>query len=377
MRVVAIYAVVIQHITHQAPINHPELGPYPLVVPLQFGASALLVISAFFVCVTVRRGNTGRWLWNRLARLLPAFFAAVVATYVLSRIISPSGWYRPDTSDLLSNLFMVEAWSPDFHWIDASYWTLPLQVMSFVAAAVLWRKGWLRGLRLPVLLWSVVIIPLILRFTWRTEDSAQWIKSIFDGLSLHRVALFGAGVAIWLWSQERMSGKQLAIYLVAVLVSQDAQANFVDTWSTVALGVVFFGIVVAAGGQDWRLGRLAPVISWLAAISYGVYLVHQQLGFVFARLLLDHGVGPWGRIVACAILAIVLGWLITRLVERPAYRWLTTTAPDIVRRLQPQGGSSGRLLPAARPASQATIFDAGPLISLDPVGAGTSMRQAR
>ena len=27
VRVVAIYAVMIQHITHQAPINHPELGP--------------------------------------------------------------------------------------------------------------------------------------------------------------------------------------------------------------------------------------------------------------------------------------------------------------------------------------------------------------
>src|SRR5256885_12222719 len=84
MRVVSIYAVVIQHVTHQAPINHPELGPYPIVVPLQFGASTLLVISAYFVCVTVRRGNTRTWLWRRLARLLPAYVIAVLATYVIT-----------------------------------------------------------------------------------------------------------------------------------------------------------------------------------------------------------------------------------------------------------------------------------------------------
>src|SRR6266536_6410274 len=194
MRVVAIYAVVIQHITHQAPINHPELGPYPVVVPLQFGASTLLVISAFFVCVTVRRGNTGRWLWSRLARLLPAYFLAVIGTYVITRVgvavfehyrfdglggllfgqpVSgsvvggPPIWYLPNSKDLFSNLFMVEAWSPGFHWIDASYWTLPVQVTAFVAAAVLWRKGRWRGNRLPVLLWAVVIIPVIIRFAWR------------------------------------------------------------------------------------------------------------------------------------------------------------------------------------------------------------------
>ena len=407
MRVVAIYAVMIQHITHQAPINHPELGPYPFVVPLEFGASTLLVISAFFVCVTVRRGSTGKWLWHRLARLLPAYVIAVFGTYVITRVgvatfqhyrfdglggllfgqpVSgnvvggPPVWYLPDVEDLLSNLFMVEAWSPNFHWIDASYWTLPVQVMAFVTAALLWPKRWWRGTRLTVLLWSVVIVPVVVRYLWRGEDSAQWIKSVFDGLSLHRVALFGAGVAIYLWTRAHMSGRQLAVYLVAVLVSQDAHGYFADNWSTVALGVAFVGIVAAAGGRDWNVGRLAPVITFLAGISYGVYLVHQQTGFVMARLLLDRGVGPWGRIVVCVVFAITLGWLLTRMVERPAHQWLTTVLPQRIRRVQPQGGSSGRpvALAAVRPASHAMIVGGGPLTSLETVAAaGASMRQLR
>lgn len=407
LRVVAIYAVMVQHITHQAPINHPELGPYPVVVPLQFGASTLLVLSAYFVCVTVRRGGTGKWLWNRLARLLPAYLLAVVGTYVITRVgvatfqhyrfdglggllfgqpVSgnvvggPPAWYLPNAEDLFSNLFMVEAWSPGFHWIDASYWTLPVQVMAFVVAALMWPKRWWRGNRLPVVLWSVVIVPVVIRFLWRGEDSAQWIKSVFDGLSLHRVALFGAGVAIWLWTRERMTGRQLAFYLVAVLISQDAHGYFQDTWSTVALGVVFVGIVAAAGGPDWNVGRLGPAISWLAGISYGVYLVHQQIGFVIARLLLDRGVGPWGRIVVCVGAAITFGWLLARMVERPAHRWLTTVLPERIRSIQPQAGSSGRpvVLASVRPASHAAIVAGGPLTSFETIAAaGASMRQLR
>jgi peptidoglycan/LPS O-acetylase OafA/YrhL len=402
IRVVAILSVVFQHITHQAPINHPELGPYPVVLPLQFGASTLMVISAYFVCVTVRRGNTGRWLWKRMARLLPPYLAAVLVTYLVSRIAAVminhyqfSGpiallfgdplpatggptfpWYLPSIQDLVGNLLMIQAWSPDLHWIDASYWTLPAQVMAFTAAAILWRRGRWSGRRLPVLLWAMVIVPLVIRFVWRHDDAAQWIKSAFDGLALHRVALFGAGVAIWLWTAKRMSGAHLAVFLAAVLVAQDAHAYFTDTRSTLAFGVILAAIVAAAGGPDWRLGRLKPVITWLAGISYGLYLVNQELGFVVARVLLNMGAGAWVRIVSCAAVIIVLGWLMTRFVERPAHRWLTGTSP------QPQAGSVGsapvRPVPLPRPASQAAMSRAGPLISPELVAAaGTRISQLR
>lgn len=404
LRVVAVCSVIVQHITHQAPINHPELGPYPFSLPLQFGASTLMVISAYFVCVTVRRGDTGRWLGKRLARVLPAYLVAVLATYLVSRIaavminhyrfagpisllfgdpLPATGgpafpWYLPSLQDLVGNLLMIQAWSPDLHWIDASYWTLPAQVMAFTAAAILWRRGrWGTG-RLAVLLWSIVILPLVIRFVWRGDDAAQWIKSGFDGLALHRVALFGAGVAIWLWTAKRMSGKHLAGYLVAVLVAQDAHAYFTDTRSTLAFGVILLAIVAAAGGPDWNAGvlrRAAPVITWLAGISYGLYLVNQELGFVVARALLTAGVGAWGRIVSCVAVIVLLGWLMTRMVERPAYRWLTEPVP------QPQAGSSGtsplRPVPLPRPVSQASMAGAGPLTSPELVATGTRMSQLR
>ncbi|CAM3397868.1 acyltransferase [Kibdelosporangium persicum] len=386
----AVFAVVVEHITHQSQINHPELAGYPFALPLQFGASSMLVISAFFVCVTIGRR---RWLWNRLARLVPAYLVAVLATYVISRIAvtvfnghtyadgswlfgipvsgvpTPYPWYLPTAHDLLGNLLMIQAWSPSFHWIDASYWTLPVQIIAFACAAFLFGRRWLTARNAPVWLWSLVIVPVVLRFTLRTDDAPQWIKSVFDGLALHRVHLFGVGIAIWLWSTGRMRGWHLGLYIAAALVAQDAHAYFADTPSTIAFGVVLLLVCAAAGGPDWDIAivrRMAPAITWLAGISFGVYLVHQELGFILARSLLDIGATPLERFAASFTLAVVLGWLLTKLVERPAHRLLT----------QSQAGRFGRSpaspVPSPRPISQASTVGAGPPTSGESLAAASS-----
>lgn len=389
----AVFAVVVEHITHQAPVNHPELGGYPFSLPLQFGASTMLVISAFFVCVTIGRR---RWLWNRVARLLPAYFAAVIVTYVATRIAvtvfdrhsyGPGGWLfgasvssapgefpwlQPSVHDLFGNLMMMQVWIPGFHWIDASYWTMPVQLAAFVVAALLFPRKWLTARNAPLLLWSLVIVPVVLRFTARTDDSPQWVKSIFDGLALNRVQLFGVGVAIWLWSTGRMRVWHLGVYIVAALVAQDTHAYFTDTPSTVALGVVLLIVCFAAGGRDWDVPfvrRLAPAITWLAGISFGVYLIHQQLGFILARSLLDLGATPIERFAASFALAVVLGWLLTKLVERPVHRLLT-------QKTQSHAGRSGKSPanpdPSPLPISQANTVGAGPPTSGESFAAANS-----
>ncbi|ALG15438.1 acyltransferase family protein [Kibdelosporangium phytohabitans] len=390
LRVFAVFAVVVEHITHQSQINHPELGGYLFSLPLQFGASTMLVISAFFVCVTIGRH---RWLWNRIARLVPAYLVAVVATYAVSRIAvtvfngyayadgswlfgvpvsgtpTPYPWYLPTGHDLVGNLLMVQAWAPSFHWIDAAYWTLPVQIVAFAIAAFLFPRKWLNTRNAPVWLWSLVIVPVVLRFTVRGDDAPQWVKSVFDGLALHRVHLFGVGIAVWLWSTGRLRGWHLGVYIAAALVAQDAHAYFSDTPSTIAFGVVLLLVCAAAGGPDWDIllvRRLAPAITWLAGISFGVYLVHQELGFILARALLDVGAPPFERFAASFAMAVVLGWLLTKFVERPMHRLLT----------QSQAGKAGRSpaspVPSPRPISQASTVGAGPPTSGESLAAASS-----
>ncbi|MEV5718410.1 acyltransferase [Amycolatopsis mediterranei] len=366
LRVVAVLAVVLGHVTHQGALLHPELTGYPVRVTAQFGAAILLVISAFFVCAGLRKGNPGRWLWNRVARLVPAYLVAVLVTYVVTRWAAisfsglpyppgvtgflfgvpqgppanPSPWYIPTGLDLVANLGMVQEWGirwDAFYYLDGSYWTLPVQLMAFTGAALLWPRSW-RTHRLTVgLLWALILVPLTLRFVVFPPGTASpVVETFFYGLGLHRLHVFAVGVAIWLWARRRLGTWHAALFVAAAVAAQDLQVfpfhvalpQDALRWpSTIGFAVLLLLVCLAARGPDWRfpgLARIAPAVTWLAGISYGLYLVHQELGYILARALLDAGLPGWLRLPVILGAAVLAGWAVTAGVERPAHRWLTT-----------------------------------------------------
>ncbi|ADJ47823.1 hypothetical protein AMES_5998 [Amycolatopsis mediterranei S699] len=366
LRVVAVLAVVLGHVTHQGALLHPELTGYPVRVTAQFGAAILLVISAFFVCASLRKGNPGRWLWNRVARLVPAYLVAVLVTYVVTRWAAisfsglpyppgvtgflfgvpqgppanPSPWYIPTGPDLVANLGMVQEWGirwDAFYYLDGSYWTLPVQLMAFTGAALLWPRSW-RTHRLTVgLLWALILVPLTLRFAVFPPGTASpVVETFFYGLGLHRLHVFAVGVAIWLWARRRLETWHAALFVAAAVAAQDLQVfpfhvalpQDAQRWpSTIGFAALLLLVCLAARGPDWRfpgLARIAPAVTWLAGISYGLYLVHQELGYILARALLDAGLPGWLRLPVILGAAVLAGWAVTAGVERPAHRWLTT-----------------------------------------------------
>ncbi len=332
LRVIAVLAVVFQHATHQVTINHPELGDPPFRFSLQIGAATLLTISAFFVCETVRRGNTLRWWWNRVARLLPAYVVAVLFTWAAFAVLAPADWYVPTPWDVAGNLLFLQSWLPSVHYVDGAYWTLPVQLLAFTAAALLWPRGRWNTWHAPALVWAVVLVPLGLRLLY-TPESPQWFRLLFDGLGLHRAHLFAAGAAIWFWSRRRLGGWHLTALLGVLLVAHEAHSA--DLASTVAFGVLLVLIALAAGGPDWDnpvLMAFARPIRWIGGISFGIYLLNQEVGYLLSSVLLSSGVtSSWVRLAAVVAQAILLGWFLTTLVERPAHRWLTRRLPELLR----------------------------------------------
>ena len=119
-----------------------------------------------------------------------------------------------------------------------------------------------------------------------------------------------------------MAAQDLQVFPFHVALPQDAQR-----WpSTIGFAVLLLLVCLAARGPDWRfpgLARIAPAVTWLAGISYGLYLVHQELGYILARALLDLGLPGWLRLPVVVGAAVLAGWAVTAGVERPAHRWLT------------------------------------------------------
>jgi peptidoglycan/LPS O-acetylase OafA/YrhL len=381
LRVLAVFSVLLQHATHAGPFVHPEIGRPLFTFPLEMGASGLVVMSAYFACGSLAKGEPVRFLRNRLARLLPAYAVAAVVTFAVLHWVAPRGWTSLGFRDLVANLFMLQNWLPDVQLVDYSYWTLPVQVTGFVAAAVLCSR--MRGPRLRVLLWVLVFGPLVMRI-WTNDPGV--VRTLYDGFGVHRAQLFAIGIGIWLWSKDRLGSGHLAALLVCALSAQAIHSA--DLESTLGLGVLLLGYCAAASGPDWNVGPirlLATPIRWLAGISYGIYLVHQEIGYVVLAYLARLGLGPVVQLVAFFGTAVLLGWLLTKFVERPAHAWLTAASrgPVLVRLVlavrllaprlvggvadQSQLGRDGvsplNRAPSWRPVSQPSTSAAVPLIA--------------
>ncbi|WP_137815275.1 acyltransferase family protein [Gandjariella thermophila] len=326
VRVLAIFSVVLEHATTAAPRGFPQLGPMPVVWDPLIGANTMLLISAFFVCVTVRRGRPRAWWWNRVARLLPTYLVAVLVTYGITWLgtLLGSPITLPSGKDLLANLFLLQGWVDGVRYVDNSYWTLPIQLFSFTVAALLVRwSGMHRRWSGPVLAWGLIVGPLVVR-AW--VDHPGWLSHVYLGLGLYRWQLFGMGVALWLWTRGRISFGHLALVFSCGLLAEYIQDG--DLHSTKALGVMLV-LVLLAAGPEWRgpARHLARPMSWLASISFGMYLANQQLGYELALGMHAIGLGPWWRLAAIIGMTVGAGWLLTRFVERPTHRWLVREFP--------------------------------------------------
>ncbi|KAA5830188.1 acyltransferase [Saccharopolyspora hirsuta] len=332
VRTACVVLVMLYHSTFLSTYLHPEMTPRSVVFPFQVGASLLLVISAYFACVTIGRGTLLRYWWGRMARLVPPFLGAVVVVFLVMRWAAVEGWFYPTFSDLVSNLLMLWNWKPADYWfIDGSHWTVPLQLMGFTAAALLFATRWGHGRRIIVVLWLAVLLPIV-QWPLRVSDPSELYRTVVDGIGVHRWHLFVVGVAIWLWSTRRIGLPHFTGLLIACMAGQ-ALHNYAETpeglvadWgSTIAVCLGMVVVALTACGPDWNRvipNWLAGRISWFAGISYGVFLVHQTIGYIVMRKLDDLGVDPLLQTAAMLITGTVLGWALTRVVERPSHKFL-------------------------------------------------------
>lgn len=363
LRVLAVTAVLLQHATNLGPNDHPELAGMPFRFGIQVGANSLLVISAYFMARTLSRGKSGRFVWHKLARLIPAYWLAATVTYLLRTLVAPQGWSGGlDWHDYLANLFLLQARIPDADFIDISYWTLQLQMTAFLVAAVLaacWKWSY-RDLR--VLCWVLVLTPLPLSWLREHSHSLDWW---FGTLQLNRTHLFAVGLAIWLWSRRRISPVQFGLLLAAAGFAQEWHLG--EPGGAAALAVMVGLMALAARRPVWDvpvLRSLGRPLAWLAGVSFGVYLVNYQVGSLISLGLKRIGIDSWARLALVLAALVLLGWLLTRLVEKPVYRLLTTSRRRRRDRDQSQRGSSGTLpdnaVPSPRPVNQASMAGASP-----------------
>jgi peptidoglycan/LPS O-acetylase OafA/YrhL len=341
------------------------LGELRLGVQLFFVLSGFLIFRPFVAAAldgARRVPSLKRYAIRRAARILPGYWLALAASFLLLRHLDHP--MQVDPAELpVFLVFAQNHFLETIKHLDPPMWTLAIEVSFYAVLPVL---GWLAmrlcgtsRARLTAFTLTVIAagaLSTILAYTH------HWPETLSTSLLPHLVE-FGAGMTMAVLLQGRarlghLPAAALALLGVALVVGNSwwhalgIGAQDVRSWVGDAPGVLGIALVLSVliiG--PWRATLLARgPAKWLGTISYGVYLFHFPVivglrmtghwpeGDVLGRQLLT--------VMAITIPAAIFSWFV---VERPAIRWAQRTTGRNAKRTAPAPAH-----PAREPRRQRT-----------------------
>jgi peptidoglycan/LPS O-acetylase OafA/YrhL len=333
LRGLAALGVVLFHFTveyHKKIVDSPK----PAVTVPFGGAGVFLffVLSGFVIFISLDHVKRLRdFVVSRATRMYPAYWVCVILTFCAVR-----AFHLPKdnvtVADALLNLTMFEGYIKDAY-VDGAYWTLKVEIGFYIVCglAILTRQV----KNLHWILTGLCILALIdaIEENWPVHVP-KLVRSLFV---LKYLPMFTCGVLAWhlLHAKQRwVAAAQMAVALATLWIAFDL---------TTALGIggVVMVVMLATHPGTPILGS-AP-LRFLGYISYSLYLIHQNIGYIILRAGYARGLNPNVTVAIAIIAMLALATTISLLIEYPAMRYLR----KLYRRTQPADGA-GTLAQAAR-----------------------------
>ena len=326
-----------------APILPSDDFPVPLLVRLlhsfgsfdwgPFGVGLFFLISGFVIPFSLQRYDWKAFAVGRFFRLYPTYAAGLtlcIAAIYLSSLYFGGGFPYSASEVALHYLLGVRDLASSTS-IDGIIWTLEIELHFYLLCAL--GAGWLRRGSSLLLIAPLAILAGSLLLDghlprWSTQNLPAYHIGYVATLNGQFLIYMFIGVAFNLHHRGILRSRLLPFVVAglfavfAVTWHRSVHRDFFDQiWSYGAALAVF---CATAGWSDrWPRSRL---LTFLADISYPLYVVHGVAGYVALRILLDAGIDAWLAIALVTAAAIGLAWTVHVWIEAPTHRLGQTLA---------------------------------------------------
>ncbi|TFI48141.1 acyltransferase [Diaphorobacter sp. DS2] len=316
MRGLAALSVVLYHYINRYDelFGHNKDGYFLDLKYGYLGVELFFMISGFVIFMTLEKCNNIKdFLFKRVVRLYPAYIFAVILTFSVMSIYSLEG-RDTDLADALVNLTMLQGLITPFgivaH-VDGVYWSLTVEVIFYAIMGCLFVSGNLKNNK-PLVIW------LLVAFAFR-GISVYFNNYLFNGIQYYGIMqychLFIAGIMFY--KLRSFNKIKYHIIISACLAYQLIFNSFKENLVVSALFLLFYIMVYnKLNFVNYKF------LSFLGTISFSLYLVHQNIGYVVINILEKYGFVSEIYILIPVTVSIVLATLITFYIEKPIHKLL-------------------------------------------------------
>ncbi|PPF81344.1 acyltransferase [Subtercola sp. Z020] len=306
VRGVAAVIVVLQHIlAAQVPMfetwsrEYLDLG--------RVGVVAFFVVSGYVIPLSLERQSARVFVLRRVFRLFPLYWVSLGAFLLLAGLAPQTGAVDPTPVVLIANVLMIQGLTPLLTIVPTA-WTLGIELLFYVqeltaamarrlAAAVYLGYVWL-GI--------FVVAELVCRI--QQVDLPTTLP-----LLLYTAAI---GQALYLRDKHGRRAWQalVASGLILVPIFTFVGGKHDPEWPPFNYSLSFLvGLLLFAVFYIFTRGQLHPILVWLGAVSYALYLIHPLV----YRLVALTGVNPVVCIAGSVVLSLGAAWVLHRTIELP------------------------------------------------------------
>lgn len=311
LRGLAALGVLLFHYTYQYELSYGFHGdaPWPFVLG-KYGVHIFFMISGFVIFMTLERTrHTMDFAVSRFARLFPAYWSALLITLAT---ITIGG--LPDQAvslrDGLVNISMLSDFF-DAKEIDGSYWTLQIELFFYLQMGFWFFVGGIRRMRAVVILWLLLAVA----YGALTRLDLPFSYTLREVLIIRYIPFFAAGVLFYRAHQRQDERWVSAVLLIACAIA----LWLIWSWreaAVVAVGSAIFTAILSGNLEMLR----TDLFVYLGTISYSLYLLHQNIGYIIIAGLDSRGLAPGLDVLIATSVILLLASVLTFSLERPAMR---------------------------------------------------------
>jgi len=319
LRFLAAFAVVMYHYTFRGFIaDDMSLVEFPYLSLVSrygyLGVELFFMISGFVILLTARKRSVSSFIISRVVRLYPVYWACVSLTFIVVLLF---GGMQYDASffQYLSNLTMIHTLI-GVDSIDGVYWTLLVELRFYFIIFLILVIRQIHNVKFFLGLWLVSSIIL----------SVQPGFKIFEFILIPIwSAYFVAGAVFYLIRQEGLSLYKVVMILVCYATSlkhahvqmltltniYSSDFNFMVIAFILTSFYVSFSLIAIGKTQ----GIAKPWFIYVGVLTYPLYLVHQNIGFILFNSLYTY-MNRYVLLLLVFVTMIVVSYLIHLRIEK-------------------------------------------------------------